>query len=247
MILAVFDFETSDNDPRTCRITEAACVLYCTERQREIMSFSSLLWDETYPTIAPVAAKITGITDDLLKEHAQHAWCAPRFILAQLGAFLLRADYVVGHNIRKFDLPLLHEELKRNSLELSALPPNIDTRFDIEYPEHIDTRKLAYLASEHGIPPGLSHAALHDCHTTARLLFSYPLERVIHVSQSPDLYVRADVSFQDKEKAKEKKYFWDSEQKIWVKQLKEMFLEKEIADCSFPVLTLTNYNPPERK
>lgn len=247
MILAVFDFETTDSDPRTCRITEAACVLYDTDTKKELMSFGSLVWDESYTAIHPMAAKITGISDALLQKHAKHAWNAPRFILAQLGAFMLRADYIVGHNIRQFDLIVLEEELKRNSLELAKLPPNIDTRYDIEYPDHIDTRKLAYLATELGIQSGNSHSAIHDCHTTANLLFKFPLDRTIELAQSADVYVRADVSFHNKDLAKEKKYFWDSEKKIWVKMIKEMFLAREIEECSFPVLSLSSYTPPERK
>lgn len=245
MKIAIFDFEATSADINTSRITEAACILYDTDTKKQIMSFSSLVWDESYESIDPVAATITGITDDLLKTHAAHSWNAPRFILAQLGAFLLRADYIVGHNILAFDLPLLKNELERNSLELDTLPPAIDTRVDLVFPSHIVTRKLAYLATELGIFVGDAHSALDDCKTTAKLLFKFPIEEVVARSKVPSIFIRADVSFQDKDKAKEKMYRWEGAQKIWYKQIKEDQYEKEVEESSFKVIKLKDFTPAQ--
>jgi DNA polymerase-3 subunit epsilon len=242
MKIAIFDFETTDSDPMTCRITEAACAIYDSDTKKVLMSFSSLCWDESYDKIHPTASKITGLTDDLISRNGQ----APRFVLAQIGAFFAQSDSVCGHNIRRFDINVLQQELKRNSLDIVDLPTVIDTRFDIEYPDHIETRKLGYLALEHGIFAGDAHAALSDVYTCASLLFRYPLDRTLELAKCPEIYIRADVSFDNKDKAKERKYNWDGANKIWVKQIKEIFYDKEKEESSFPVLKLPSYSPPEK-
>jgi DNA polymerase III subunit epsilon len=241
MKIAFFDFEATNSDTKTCRITEVGCVVIDTDTRKELVSFGMLVWDETYEPINPEAAAITGISDALLKAHGN----PPRVALAQLGTLLMSADYICGHNIRKFDLPLLEQELKRNLLEFEKLPPNIDTRTDIVYPGHIVTRKLAYLAAEFAIYAGNAHSALSDCNTTAELLFRFPLETTIELSKVPEIYIRADVSFHDKDKAKEKKYFWDQKLKIWVKLIKECFYDTEADTSDFPVIKLPNYVPQE--
>lgn len=242
MKIAFFDFEASDKDPKTARITEIGLVLIDVDSKKEIVSMGTLLWDESYEPIHPDASAITGITDELIKAHGQ----GPRFAMAQFGHFLTQADYICGHNIKRYDIPLLEHELKRNLLELEKLPPLIDTRTDIEFPSYIATRKLAYLAAEYGINSDGAHCAVHDCRTTAKLLFKHDLEKVIENSKIPEIYIRADVSFHEKDKAKEKMYFWDAPKKIWVKQIKENMFYKECDESSFTVLRLNDYQPPEQ-
>jgi hypothetical protein len=48
------------------------------------------------------------------------------------------------------------------------------------------------------------------------------------------------VKYDQRELAKERKYSWDGEKKIWVKQIKELDLAKE-KEASFPVLILRDY------
>jgi DNA polymerase III subunit epsilon len=234
MKIAFFDFEATNSDTKTCRITEVGCVVIDTDTRKELVSFGMLVWDETYEPINPEAAAITGISDELLKAHGN----PPRVALAQLGTLLMSADYICGHNIRKFDLPLLEQELKRNLLEFEKLPPNIDTRTDIIYPSYIVTRKLAYLAAEFSIYAGNAHSALSDCNTTSSLLFHFPLEQTIELSKVPEIYVRADVSFHDKDKAKEEGFYWIAEKKIWAKQIKESHFSALAEKCSFNLLKL---------
>lgn len=241
MIFAFFDFETTDKDPKTARITELGVALY-SEKGKMHYAYSSTLYDESYPPIHAEASKITGIDDGHLKKWGR----SPTFELSVLCDCLYSADFIVGHNIRNFDLPLLAEELKRVEIDDEyTKKPSIDTRYDIEYPEHLDIRKLPYLALEHGIIAQNSHAALSDVMTTASLFFKYDIEKTIARASSPTIFIQADVNFNTRDLAKERKYMWDGEKKIWVKEIKLCDYEKEERQTTkFKITKLENY---ERK
>jgi DNA polymerase III alpha subunit (gram-positive type) len=237
MLLGFIDFEATDKDPLTARITQyAMSVFEDTGGWSEVWHYSGLLFDSSYPEMNETAQAITGITRDQIKKFGD----SPVDRLPQFIKAMESCDYVVGHNIRRFDIPLLDKECERYGLHLPDIS-YIDTRFDIPYPEHIDTRKLSYLCVEHNICVSSGHSARHDVDVTARLFFRYPLDEIILLSKSPEIWVRADVSYDTKDKAKALKYSWDSVKKIWVKQLKECHLEKEKAKAEFPVIVLKDY------
>lgn len=237
MLLGFIDFEATDKDPQTARITQYAMSVYADEEGwGEVWHYSGLLFDSSYPEMNEVAQAITGITRDQLKKFGESPVdYLPNFIKA-----MQACDYVVGHNIRRFDIPLLTAEAERYGLT----PPTcrlVDTRFDVPYPKHIETRKLSHLCAEHGFCIPGAHSARHDVDATAYLFFKYPLEEILKLSESPDIWIRADVDFNNKEKAKEKKYNWDGTKKIWVKQIKDVHLEEEKQKSDFQIIRLTDY------
>lgn len=240
MKIGVFDFEATDKDTNTARITQGAISIY--ENGREVYHYSALVFDENYEDIHPAAQAITGITRAQLEEHAD----SPNSFFSSFVGAVIRCDYICGHNIRAFDLPLLSLELKRlgdckiNSsfFETVFKKPTIDTRLDLPYPDHIDTRKLLYLAAEYGYANPMAHSARHDVDATAYLLFKFDLDTVLARAASKDLLVRADVSFDTKELAKERKYQWNAEKKIWTKTIKECDLDKEQIMSKFNIIRL---------
>ena len=237
MLLGFIDFEATDKDPLTARITQYAISVYeDTGGWSEVWHYSGLLFDSSYPEMDKTAQAITGISREQIKKFGESPVDKlPDFIKA-----MESCDYVIGHNIKRFDIPLLGIECERYGFE----QPHcnfIDTRFDIPYPPHIETRKLSYLCAEHNICVSSGHSARHDVDVTARLFFRYPMDEIIALSKSPEIWIRADVSYDTKDKAKERKYSWDSAKKIWVKQLKECHLEKEKEASNFEVIVLKDY------
>jgi DNA polymerase III epsilon subunit-like protein len=236
MIIAVFDFESTDKDPLKARITELGVLLYNTKTKRIIKQYSSLLWNPTYPLQEKIVADMTGIYDEDLQAEGG----TPQFELAKLSGILSRAEIIVGHNIRKYDLPLLKAEAARyealGSIDISGLV--VDTRFDVEYPAHIQTRKLTHLAAELGLPTQGSHSALADCLMTLAILNTQDLDETIARARIPEVWIRADVAFQNRNLAKERKYTWDGENKWWVKEIKANILEQETKEAPFPVIKL---------
>jgi len=244
MIVAFFDFETTGKELKTDRVTQLAVALYDVETQRLMGCYSNTLYSEEYPPTHPGALAQTGLTDEYIKRCGE----LPREAFIILMHYFSKADYIVGHNIRQFDVEVLKEELKRMLINGAVFPNLIDTRFDLEIPEHIATRKLSYLAVEHGIAVVGAHAAIFDVMMNAQLFFKYDVARTIELSKSPEIWVRADVKFDDKQKAKDRKYLWDGTQKIWAKQIKECHYENEKNNSDFQVLKLdSNYKFPETK
>jgi DNA polymerase-3 subunit epsilon len=239
--LAFFDFETTGKDLENDRVTQLAVALYDSESRRLVGCYSNTLYSEEYPPTHPDAARVTGLDDDYIKRVGE----LPRESFIILMHYFGKADMICGHNIKSFDIPVLKAEMKRMLLPVESVANLIDTRYDLEIPAHIATRKLSYLAVEHGIPVVGAHAAIFDVIMNADLLFKYNFDRTLELAKSPDLWVRADVKFEQKDKAKEKNYRWDGRdgKKIWVKLIKEMNYDDEIKNSDFPVLKLPSYVP----
>lgn len=242
MKIAFFDFETTGKNVETDRVTQLAVVIMDTETKKIISSYSETLYSEEYPPIHPEAAIVTKTDDAYIKRVGSLPY--ESFII--LTAYFNRAEYIAGHNIKAFDLPILYAEMKRLHLPIDEIKNKIDTRFDIEYPKTIATRKLQYLAVEHDVQAKGAHSALFDVIMNAELFFKYDVTRTIELSASPEIWVRADVKYDDRQKAKDKKYMWDGSAKIWVRQIKRVFLEQEQTDSDFPILSLSEtYKFPE--
>ena len=227
------DFEASDKDVKTARITQLALSIFDLNEARELFHYSTLVKPDGDYEINEVAAKITGITKEQLEVYG-----IP--VAEALSALLFRfssVDYIIAHNLHNFDLPLLKNECERAKLRFFH-PELIDTRFDIPWPEHIETRKLTYLGAEHGVVNPSAHSARHDVDIMCKLFFMYPLEQILERARSPRYWIRANVSYDNKDKAKDKKFMWDAKNKIWVKQFKECDLEKETFDFQ-----ITKMNP----
>jgi DNA polymerase III epsilon subunit family exonuclease len=93
----VFDLETTGTSPLEDRPVEIAAVRYSGER--EIDRFQTLV-DPRFP-LPPAVMRLTGITPDELAGAPPLSEALPRFLE------FLGEDPVVGHNISRFDLPML--------------------------------------------------------------------------------------------------------------------------------------------
>lgn len=151
-----------------------------------------------------------------------------------------RAAAVVAHNGSGFDRPMFDAQLAR-MLEAEALRsqiaalPWIDTCLDVPFPEAITTRKLVHLAAEHGFLNPFAHRAVFDVLTMLRVMAAYPIEPILESAKQPLVTCIAQVSYDDREKAKARGYRWRGQSKLWVKHLKAHRLEEEKAQAGFPI------------
>ena len=162
------DFEATDKDVATARITQVAFSIWDTDKQKEDFHYSSLILPEGEYEIHETAAKITGISKEQLEQFGRPLVEA----LDVLGGHLVGVDFLAAHNLHNYDLPLLKNEMLRIGREMFQLPQLVDTRFDVPWPDHIETRKLTYLAAEFGIVNPSAHSARHDVDLMAKLFFS---------------------------------------------------------------------------
>lgn len=228
------DFESTWTDPvnpKEARITEIGVCLMDWETQTPLEVFSTLVYDDSYPKSPPELVELTGITDEMLISRG----VPPEVAFRDLINLINECDYVVAHNGNEFDKPLCLSEFMRYGFRLPE-KPWIDTKTDIKYPKHIKTRKLTHLAADHGFANPFAHRALFDVLTMLKILSFYPIEGVIELSKEPLVHCIARVSFQDKDKAKSRGYYWDGDKRAWFKPLKESEFSKEENEAPFVVL-----------
>jgi DNA polymerase III alpha subunit (gram-positive type) len=229
MLGLFYDLEATDKDVKTARITQIAFSICDLEKKKELFHYSGLVIPKGDFEIHPDAAAITGLDKQQLVEWG----CEQEEVLSLFVLYLQDVDYLIAHNLHNYDLPLLKAECERVGVVYNTLPGLIDTRYDLPLPAHIETRKLTYLGAEHGIVNPSAHSARHDTDIMIKLFFMYPLDLILARSKSPNVWVKAGVTFDTKEKAKDKKFMWDVKNKIWVKQFKEIDLAEAAKSFDF--------------
>lgn len=241
MIVAGIDFETTSVDPETCHPTEFALILWDSDTAEIVESTSFLL---TVPETVPIDnSEITGITRHMV-DTAGYSWSK---VEGRMLDRLNFADYLMAHNIA-FDRTILKRVINWKNY-YGEKPFNdehwIDTMTDVPYPPHIRTRSLPYLAAEHGFVNPFPHRALFDVATMIKIAGLYDFDEILKYANSPNLWIRATVSFDDKQLAKDRHFRWDPTNKLWVKQVKEMNLDYEEEKADFPIDLLPGYEYKE--
>lgn len=231
MKLLALDFETTWENPvdvKVLRITEIGAVLMDWGTKSPLLMMSEFVHSPEYPKSPTELVELTGITDEMLVKYGKN----PRTSLKDLNVLMREADYVVAHNGSLFDRPLYKNECYRHVVDIVDTPW-IDTRTDIIYPSNIKARKLTHLAAEHGFVNPFAHRALFDCLTMMKVLSLYPIEEVIALAKEPLINCVARVSYQDRDLAKSRGYYWNGEDKSWFKPMKESQFEEEEANAPF--------------
>lgn len=214
MIALGIDIETTGLDPQNDEITEVGLALFDMTDKKLLMSQSFLV--QGVKSVPPEIVELTGITT-LMREKAGFKKAAVKdSVTALLGV----ADYLCAHNA----------EFEKSFLGDFGMKW-IDTACDLPIPKRITTRKLEHLACEHKIYVKDAHRALPDVLTMLELLGRYPEVEVLELANSPTLQVRALTGYEQRELAKARGYRWDGERKYWVKPVKGVHLDQEMAAC----------------
>lgn len=233
MLLCGVDFETNGLDLSNSLITEVGAVIWDTEHSAPVAILNKLVRHAEF-VLPPEIIKLTGITYELIQDYGE----PPEKVFEELHSFIKSCNYVVAHNGALFDKPMLEAEMKRQGKEL-VKKPWIDTTTDVPFPEEMQTRKLVYLAAEHGFVNPFAHRALFDVLTMLKVLEKYKLADVCRLASEPTITIKAVVSYEDRDKAKARGFRWDGQNKQWIKSLKQSQLEKETVQTSFKVVQLT--------
>jgi DNA polymerase III subunit epsilon len=177
----------------------------------------------------------TGITNDLCDKHG---W-APKLVKEELGAMANEADFIVAHNGNQFDRPIVEFWMK------DQLPfrPWIDTYEDVPYPSSCKSVNLIYLNGFHGFCNPYSHRAVFDVCAMLKVLSHYDINVVTANALCDKIVICAEVSFNDKQLAKDKAFLWEGANgktyhKRWVKKIRLDQLEKYRKECPFPISVL---------
>lgn len=226
------DYETTGLDPEKDRITEVGLVLWDSDSKQPVRVTGFLV--KVPGGVSSEITRITGITSAMLETYGVD----PKAALTATLGMLAQADFVAAHNGTDFDKLFLEAECRRHTATPKALPW-VDTRTDLPVAAYQlgKSASLKYMACDHGFTYP-AHRAVNDVLAMFEILSRYDINEVLKRAQTPNVKVRAVVSFDDKHLAKERGYYWKPEQKLWIKPLKLDEVDAEKLAAPFPVVLM---------
>lgn len=217
----IVDVETTGLDPSKDQVIEVGAILYDLEHASPVASHAAVLPAETND-----AEKTNKIPVPFLKSApylGDVAWPFIR-VLAE------HSDCFAAHNA-SFDKSFF-------PVDIAALKPWVCTCKGVKWPEHGSSRALVPLALEHKVSVDEAHRALEDCRTLMRLFQrvqeKHDLSAMLERAMGPMVEVVAQVSYDDRQRAKDEGFGWDPATKTWRREM----LEADVGDLGFPVRVL---------
>lgn len=216
------DVETTGLDHEKDKIIEVAAVLWDWDDAKPLKIISEIIDPlpdlEHSIEIDPFITKLTGISESDTKLYGEPL----TQVLDKVTDLYFQSGIYVAHNAQ-FDRNFL---VPHSSVFESA--KWIDTKIDLPIDEEIHTsKKLVHLATTHGFLNPFAHRALFDVLTMLNICSRYDFEEVKKRSESPTVTVVADVSYQSRNLAKEAGFRWNAQDRLWIKEMKEIDLEKQ--------------------
>lgn len=233
-MLVAFDLETTGLNTETDEIIELGYALYDLQNPAPLLMRSHLVVPKV--PVNEEVTKITGIDNQMIQEYGETL----DYVLRELFDIIVkyRATYYVAHNGLDYDIPMLKNHFSRAGVQYPNLKV-IDTKVDLPLAYTPKSTSLVYMAADHGFINPFPHRALTDAMTCMRLLKQYDILKVIAITNTPMLEIRADVNYDRRELAKKAGFNWDAERKIWVKKVREYYLKELKEKCQFPLINLT--------
>lgn len=231
MLVMGFDLETTGLNVAEDRILEIGAILYDTDAKQPV---------RIYDTFVRPAAQLpadyvspTGIKGEWLIQHGVSLSEALGKVQSLLS--VMPEPILVGHNIINYDRPLALAEIERENIIGHGLKNAhvIDTRQDLPFDPEPSSRKLKHLLVDyaHSMNP-YEHRALFDAAACFKLIDLFPFDEVLALSKIPLITVRALVTYKmekERQGAKELRYAWNGEEKLWTKQVRENAWDREKA------------------
>lgn len=186
----IIDTETTGLDPLKDAVIEIGCVLYSVAHQTTLTQFSTLVQHDSNSAEAvnriPAAAVADTLFDPIYGEIFR--------------AMIRQADVFVAHGA-EFDQSFLPQWTQKKW---------VCSRFDFRWPHQSrEGESLVSLALNHGIGVASAHRALTDCQLIAALFDRMAdLPSMFAQAMRPKALFQALVSFDDKDKAKERGFLW---------------------------------------
>lgn len=241
MLILGLDYETTGLDPETKQVIEVGLQLWDWDlgvpvnEMGYIVNHENLIWDEGFEQKSKV-------TTDMCRKYG----ISSKNGLKRIHIMIQSADYMCAQNGGAFDRLFYQSWCRREGLP-DPRPEMvwIDTNLDIEIPEG-NSRRLAYMAADHGLCPHNAHRALADVDQMMNILKKHDINRAIESAKTPTITIEALVRYDDREKAKVLGYHAEYDNgkfKFWIKTIKQFSLEAERqrASGSFDVRILDNY------
>ncbi len=227
MIVLGFDTETSGLNVAEDRIIEVGAILYDTDTKAPLMVYNTMI-----RPLDPLPAGYvspTGINGEWLTKYGIHLPDAFGEIQRMIAA--MDEPIIVAHNGTNFDKPLSIAELHRHRIIGHGLEEAhwVDSRLDLPFKAEPTSRRLVHLAAEHGFCNPFEHRAIFDVCTMLKIIDQYDFSEILELSKIPTITIRALTNYEQRQLAKDARFQWDSEKKLWSKQIRVNALEREVA------------------
>lgn len=230
MLVGLIDTETTGLLVNEDKVIEVGCVLYDTDSRQPVRMYDSLI--RPRDPLPEGYVSPTGIKGEWLTQHGVSFPDAMGEVQRMIAT--MPEPILVGHNIINFDKPILLAELARDNMEHGIATAHIiDTRQDLPFEQEPSSRRLIHMLAEFAktINP-FEHRALFDAVACAKLLDLFPFEQILANSRQPLITLRACVTYEmekERQGAKELRYAWDGQKKLWTKQIRANAQDRETA------------------
>lgn len=218
MLVLGLDLETSGLDKETCDILEFGAVLWHVEEKRPV-NICSLFNRDFRSEVPAEIEKLIGLKAAEVKLYGKSL----RECLDQMTELMNAAEYIVAHNGTGFDKPFLAHTFKNAGLPMPE-KTWIDTQIDLPFPDSMGTRKLSYLACEHGFVNPFPHRAVTDVLTTLKIFAEYDFDTVVSIASTPIVQVIAQVGYEERHKPRQAGFRWNSERKFWYLDIRKALI-----------------------
>lgn len=253
MKVLVIDLEATDRTPETARITEITYCLWDTDIKQQLALRTTLVCpnDDVGFEYPEEVQALTGISKKMIADWGvQTDTVLKDFVEFVRGS---GATHVVSHNLLRYDGPLLRAEFKRCNVDmgrLSELCP-IDTLIGICGLGKFDSHKLKYLCADHGIFPIGVHRSTLDVVYLCALISKYKFEDIEACVKQTRYIVRALVSYDLKDKARELGFRWQEIngkkfEKSWVSMVTKSELDTLKTKACFEIAIISEEIPSTR-
>ena len=156
----VFDIETTGLDIDVDSILEIGAVKV---EDGIIIDTFEMLINPGF-SIPEFITNINGIDDDVVKDAPY-----PGVVLTMFNKFISEADFIIGHNAKRFDYPFIQSEFRRNGLKLNELECKDTMWIARAKIRRAKGYSLAKLCQHFGIKNENAHRALSDVMATHEL------------------------------------------------------------------------------
>ena len=214
MLIAAIDVETSGLDFRTDKTIEVGAVLWDTDRQAPVHFFNNFIKHENLELTAKTT-KLTGIDNALVDRWGFE----PTNIASHIAWMLSQTNYALAFEA-DFDKGFIYRLLHEQNYALPNLTW-IDARYDPPFKDDKGKGNLTLVLAKHEILNYFPHRAFGDIISTCKMVSKYNWENTIRRANTPTLEILANVSYQEKDLAKDAGFFWHPERKQWLIKMKE--------------------------
>lgn len=231
MFIAIIDFETDGLSPKTDNPTEICAIVYDTHTKRYVKTYESFLGfpDPNQTAKREMCENLTGITENYVREF----WDGGRNFQALVTLMHMGIiEYAVAYNA-PFDKGFFKKACEQLGLEMPETPW-ICAKAD--YPYHllgIKPSRLIYTAAELGILNPFPHRGIADCLTTMLITQKFDWQDILDYAVKPMVRYIAQVSYDDREKARAAGFYFEPMRKVWYRDMKA----SEVVEFPFPVRT----------